>query len=537
MTHNTPIQTQPRRAPATRHFEIQGEVFGDIPCRMLGPVQQWGAEIVVDPVHRSSVEAAVQSVSERLHRPIAGYFYTLDDTLRFHVSRLPRRIGEPIPPSTLFKESVEAIQQALSLQDPNCRVQYDSKHSFCERFVLGLQEGYASKDKPVVTHSFDSIKGKLPIVNNVGTISASIYSCHPQFGIYEEPAFLVLNGGKESILSAVTAIAHETRQARFSYEDGDKEAACNVEIMEHALVTSAQSRMVVPEPSRKLSLNETQLKSILLGESLPSIQLEEAYKKGKLIDFPELLRLRGVPQDPEWHPEGDVWIHTLKVVDEAWKLARANASFLSHDEQYELVLGALCHDLGKPLTTRLQDTTKKGIRWTAYGHEEAGVEPAKALLNRLGVSESTTSAVLNIVALHMDPPRFFRERKLERLNDATYERAVKKLLGKLNGSSWKVFLLAVEADQRGRDTVEAKQPVFDWQIKFTQTAEQCVELALPQRPAVPKLIDGKILMAELDMKQGAELGYLLDKVLEEVASGTVTTREDAIALARKLRET
>ena len=108
--------------------------------------------------------------------------------------------------------------------------------------------------------------------------------------------------------------------------------------------------------------------------------------------FAEVGALAGVPQNPMWHPEGDVWTHTMGVLDAA----------ASHREQvsdpFAFMLSALCHDLGKATTT-----TEVGGRTVSYGHEKEGVPLAKSLLERLGVSTQTRAYVLNMVELHMVP--------------------------------------------------------------------------------------------------------------------------------------
>src|SRR5262249_59282401 len=95
---------------------------------------------------------------------------------------------------------------------------------------------------------------------------------------------------------------------------------------------------------------------------------------GKL--FPELAALAGCPQEPEWHPEGDVWVHTLQVIDRA----RARADDLPRPQAIALMLGAVCHDLGKPATTAFVDG-----RIRSMDHEDQGVAPTPALLDRLNV--------------------------------------------------------------------------------------------------------------------------------------------------------
>jgi tRNA nucleotidyltransferase (CCA-adding enzyme) len=115
----------------------------------------------------------------------------------------------------------------------------------------------------------------------------------------------------------------------------------------------------------------------LLFASKPSAGLNLMMSLGIVEPlFPELDALWSIPQDPEWHPEGDVWTHTLLVLDEARKLI----DDLPRPKQLAVLLGALCHDFGKPATTYNVDG-----RIRALGHEEAGVEPTRTFLDRLNV--------------------------------------------------------------------------------------------------------------------------------------------------------
>src|SRR5262245_9503651 len=92
-----------------------------------------------------------------------------------------------------------------------------------------------------------------------------------------------------------------------------------------------------------------EIEKLLLKARRPSIGLALIEQWGMLkVVAPELAPLTATPQDPEWHPEGDVWAHTLQVVDEAAALLAG----LEDDRPRRLavMLGALCHDLGKPPT-------------------------------------------------------------------------------------------------------------------------------------------------------------------------------------------
>ena len=106
----------------------------------------------------------------------------------------------------------------------------------------------------------------------------------------------------------------------------------------------------------------------LLVRRAPSIGLTLALDLG-VVDrlFPELQALVGCVQEPEWHPEGDVWVHTLQVVDQA----RTRVDDLPRPQRLAVMLGAVCHDFGKPATTAFLDGRIRSI-----DHEEQGVAPA-----------------------------------------------------------------------------------------------------------------------------------------------------------------
>src|SRR5204862_6113111 len=92
--------------------------------------------------------------------------------------------------------------------------------------------------------------------------------------------------------------------------------------------------------------------------------------------FPELQALWVRPQEPEWHPEGDVWVHTLQVIDQA----RRRIDDLDRPQQIAVMLGAVCHDFGKPATTAFIDGRIRSI-----DHEAQGVPPATSFLDRLNI--------------------------------------------------------------------------------------------------------------------------------------------------------
>ena len=142
-----------------------------------------------------------------------------------------------------------------------------------------------------------------------------------------------------------------------------------------------------------------EMEKLLLQAARPSLGFTLALELG-VIDrlFPELKAMVGCPQEPEWHPEGDVWVHTLLVIDEA----RKRIDDLDKPRQITVMLGAVLHDAGKPPTTAFIDG-----RIRSMDHEQQGVAPASAVLDRLNVQTiggfDVRFHVLGIVAHHLKP--------------------------------------------------------------------------------------------------------------------------------------
>ena len=137
-----------------------------------------------------------------------------------------------------------------------------------------------------------------------------------------------------------------------------------------------------------------ELEKVLLKSDKPSIFFEAMRQMDQLgFWFPEVEALIGVEQDPGHHPEGDVWVHTMMVVDRAASL-RDKAKHPLY-----FMLSALCHDFGKPECTKRDEKGK--IR--AFGHEDAGVEIAGRFLHRLSSEKELQKCVKNMVQLHMKP--------------------------------------------------------------------------------------------------------------------------------------
>ena len=319
---------------------------------------------------------------------------------------------------------------------------------------------------------------------------------------------------------------------------------------------------------------------LLLRAARPSIGFRFLEESGQLRFFPELDALRGVPQDPEWHPEGDVWVHTLMVLDAAASLRNdgtgpgkhepdrftrppaADASpnpgahdadgpphasddsddaarslddatavdgatspvrdgIRSHDEsergehgaippvedvtrsrddggELALMLGALCHDLGKPATTERIDG-----RVRSYRHDVAGVAPTRALLGRMRAPGALVDRVAALVEHHLAPALFVR-------NEATakgYRRLARKL--ERAGVGIELLVRVARADHLGRTTVSALAGRFDAGDAFLAAARaHSVEHAAPRDAVL-----GRHLVAR-GMKPGPGFAPILERCRE-----------------------
>ncbi len=262
-----------------------------------------------------------------------------------------------------------------------------------------------------------------------------------------------------------------------------------------------------------------ELEKLLLKAKEPSIGLKFLYDVGAINQlFPELQALVGVPQEPEWHPEGDVDLHTMMVVDEA----RMLIDDLEYAKQVTVMLGALCHDLGKPPTTEFVDG-----RVRSRGHDEAGVEPSLSLLNKLGVytldGYDVRGQVIELVRFHLKPGMFYKAKPP--VGDGAFRRLARKVEPDL-------LYRVAKADSLGRyPDGDRSKMVFG-----SEAQEWFIEKArsLNVESEAPKpILMGRHLI-ELGMTPGPLFKQTLDTVYELQLDGAVTTLDEAIFEARKI---
>ncbi|MEO5739930.1 MAG: HDIG domain-containing metalloprotein [Vicinamibacterales bacterium] len=253
-----------------------------------------------------------------------------------------------------------------------------------------------------------------------------------------------------------------------------------------------------------------EIEKLLLRAQRPSVGFALALELG-VIDqlFPELKALVGCEQEPEWHPEGDVWVHTLQVIDQA----RQRIDDLDRADQLIVMLGAVTHDVGKPATTAFLDG-----RIRSMNHEEEGVAPAAAFLDRLNIhsidGKDVRGQVLGLVAHHLKPGMLYKVR--EELTDAAFRRLSQK-------ANLELLARVAKSDCLGRFPGNFDCSAMDWFL------DRARDLGVDRSPPKPLLLGRHLL--ELGMRPGPDMGAVLKQIYEKQLDGEIKTTEDAIGLA------
>ncbi|MDQ3169030.1 MAG: HD domain-containing protein [Acidobacteriota bacterium] len=255
-----------------------------------------------------------------------------------------------------------------------------------------------------------------------------------------------------------------------------------------------------------------EIEKLLLAARRPSLGFALALELGVIGTlFPELEALVGCEQEPEWHPEGDVWVHTLQVIDRA----RERIDDLERPQALTVMLGALCHDLGKPATTAFIDG-----RIRSPFHEEAGVAPATAMLDRLNVHSfdgyDVRAQVNGIVANHLKPGAFH---KVANVSDGAFRRLALKV-------DLELLARVAKADCLGRVPGNFDCTAMEW---FVERAR-----ALGVEHGAPKpFVLGRHVLAH-GVTPGPHVGAMLKQIYEMQLDGRVTNLDDGLAELDKL---
>jgi tRNA nucleotidyltransferase (CCA-adding enzyme) len=250
-----------------------------------------------------------------------------------------------------------------------------------------------------------------------------------------------------------------------------------------------------------------ELSGTLLKSKHPSIglMLIPILGIGKIL--PELVDLKGVEQEPDWHPEGDAWTHTLEVVDEA---AKMRDRLPDPKERLIFMLGALCHDLGKPETTEVKDG-----KIISHSHDSVGADITTKFLERLTDETYIVEKVVSLVQHHMKPTFFFHDK----VNNSAIRRLAKKV-------DIPMLVMVSAADKSGRGEKKVDLTAERWMMKKFK------ELGLEHPEALDPKVKGRDLIP-LGIEPGPEMGRLLDKIYNAQLEGLFTTVGEGLEYAKK----
>lgn len=250
----------------------------------------------------------------------------------------------------------------------------------------------------------------------------------------------------------------------------------------------------------------------LLHAKRPSLGLHAARDLGVTEQlWPEVHALSDCPQDPHVHPEGDVFIHTGLVLDEARKLI----DDLPRPKQLAVMLAALCHDFGKPALTRVVDGRIK-----ATGHENASVSLTETFLARLKLftmdNYDVRAQVLALVKQHAVPHRWFKTK--DDISDGDFRRLALQVEPEL-------LYRVARADCLGR-TGDFPPVAEEW------FAARVYELGIAERAPQPLLLGRHVLA--LGLSPGKRVGEITRAIYERQLDGQIVTLDQAIQAAQQL---
>lgn len=361
---------------------------------------------------------------------------------------------------------------------------------------------------------------------------------HKDFKISVDPTMTVKEAAKRRDFTWNALAYDPVTQTIYDYFGGIKDLKAG--IMRHTSEQFAedplrvmralqfQSRMNVNIAPETMELMKTMVSEGALKE-LPIERITEEWMKwatkgkspallfnflrdtGLMPEFGDLSKMAKTQQDSEWHPEGDVEVHTGHVMSAAVEIADREG--LTGDDRAVLMFSALLHDVAKPATTKEEEG-----RITSKGHEKMGGSMAREILGQLGIKQVIIDRVATLIESHLAHVSIAAEK-------VNPQKAVKSLARKLGKGKTNIqdLLYLVEADMSGRPPLEKGLGKPGEILKVLSE-----ELGIEEAPEAD-ILRGQDLIDELGMKQGSEIGAILNAARIAQEAGEFTDRVGAIA--------
>jgi tRNA nucleotidyltransferase (CCA-adding enzyme) len=250
----------------------------------------------------------------------------------------------------------------------------------------------------------------------------------------------------------------------------------------------------------------------------PSRGLHVLRETGWLAHFPELAALDGCPQDPEWHPEGDVFTHTAHCCD---ALARDPEWVNASPRRRRLLMFAvLLHDVGKPACTSQEEKPAGSgrLRWISPGHEPAGVGPAEDFLHRIGAPRDHAPAIAPLIANHMVHHHGGP--------DGLGPNALRRLARRLHPATLADLAAVMRADSRGRPPLSSPATL----ALIDRLLARAADLALADAAPRPILLGRHLI--EAGLRPGPDFKRLLDHAFEAQLDGAFADEATALIWLR-----
>jgi tRNA nucleotidyltransferase (CCA-adding enzyme) len=248
--------------------------------------------------------------------------------------------------------------------------------------------------------------------------------------------------------------------------------------------------------------------------TVPSLGLKFLAESEWIEHFPEIAATRGIPQDPEWHPEGDVFTHTGHCCDALAALPEWRQA--DPESRVAYMLAILCHDLGKATTTI--PAIKDGrTRITSPGHEMVGGPLAESFLERINAPGRIRERVVPLVLNHMA------------YYDQISDRAIRRLAKRLEPENISGLLAIMTADALGRPPLP---PVVPANIQAIATKAEELQV---RQSAPPPILMGRHLL-DHGHAPGPNLGAILEAAYQAQLDGRFDDVPSAIEWLRTRRE-
>jgi tRNA nucleotidyltransferase (CCA-adding enzyme) len=246
----------------------------------------------------------------------------------------------------------------------------------------------------------------------------------------------------------------------------------------------------------------------------PSQGLAVLEETGWLRHFPEIATLRGTAQEPEWHPEGDVFTHTQLCLDALVELAEWPGC--TPGRRRLLMFGVLAHDFGKPPTT-VRAEKRGAMRWISPGHEAAGGPLAQSFLRRIGAPLELDAPVMALVVHHLA----HHHGRTEFSNTS-----VRRLARKLAPATIDDLALVMRADSNGRPPLASPET----HVRIDELVAKAHELALAD--AAPKpIVLGRHLVG-FGLAPGPRFKAIIDTAFEAQLDGAFADEAGGVAWLR-----